>query len=117
MTLRTRPTYRKDQAIKLLSTVHAVDPVTQEPTETIVKRTVFAAKKSVWMREHYTAAAFDQRPEIVYVVWQREYQGEQQIEVGEGEAAKVYQVIRSYEPDRENVELICSGPGPRARAR
>ena len=114
---RTRPTYRKDQAIVLVSTVHGVDPVTKEPTETIVKRTVFAAKKSVWMKEHYTAAAFDQRPEIVYVMWQREYQGEQQIEVGEDVNLKEYQVIRSYEPNAEEVELICSGPGPRPRTR
>ena len=114
---RTRPTYRKDQAIVLVSTAHDVNEETKEPTETIVRRTVFAAKKSVWMREHYTAASFDQRPEIVYVVWQREYQGEQQIEVGTGANLKEYQVIRSYEPDHENIELICSGPGPRARAR
>ena len=114
---RSRPTNRKDQAIVLVSTVHGVDPITKEPTETTAKRTVFAAKKSVWMREHYTAAAFDVRPEIVYVVWQREYQGEQLIEVGEGANLKQYKLIRAYEPDRENTELICSGPGPRAGAR
>ena len=113
---RTRPTYRKDQAIVLVSTTHGVD-ANQEPTETIVKRTVFAAKKSVWMREHYTAASFDQRPEIVYVAWQREYHGEMQIEVGAGDNLKEYQVIRSYEPNAEEIELICSGPGPRPRTR
>lgn len=114
---RTKPTYRKDQKIKLVKTVHGVNEETQEPTSTTVKRTVFAAKKSVWMREHYTAGAFDQRPEIVFVVWQREYQGEQQIEVGEGSNIKEYQLIRAYEPNREEIELICSGPGPRPRTR
>lgn len=114
---RTKPTYRKDQVIKLVSTAHGVDPDTQKPTETTVKRTVFAAKKSVWMREHYTAAAFDLRPEIVFVIWQREYQGEMLIEVGEGAAAKQYQLIRAYEPNLEEIELICSGPGPRPRSR
>ena len=114
---RTRPTNRKDQAIKLVSTVHGVDEETKEPTEVKVKRPVFAAKKSVWQREFYTAAAFDMRPEIIYVVWQREYQGEQLIEVGESENLKEYKVIRAYEPDHEDIELICSGPGPRAVAR
>jgi hypothetical protein len=114
---RTQPTYRKDQAIVLVSTIPDVDPETQEPTETTAKRTVFAAKKSVWMREHYTAAAFDLRPEIVFVIWKREYNGEVLIETGTGENLKQYQLIRAYEPNREEIELICSGPGPRPRTR
>lgn len=110
---RTQPTHRKDQVITLLSTIHGVDPDTQEPTETPTERTIFAAKKSVWMREHYTAAAFDLRPEIVFVVWKREYQGEEDIRYNDNK----YQLIRAYEPNREEIELICSGPGPRPRTR
>ena len=113
---RTRPTNRKDKIIYLVTIIHGTDD-DDNPTEIKARRPVFAAKESVWMREHYTASAFDQRPEITFVVWQREYQGEQLIEVGDDENTKQYQLIRAYEPDRENIELICSGPGPRPRSR
>ena len=109
---RTRPISRKDQVLSLVSIVQGAD-VNKNPTETPVKRTVFAAKKSVGMREHYTAAAFDMRPEIVFVAWQREYQGEMLIEHN----SKEYQLIRTYEPNLEEVELVCSRPGPRPRSR
>ncbi len=107
----------KNELITLVKTVHAVDPVTKEPTETIVKTEVFAEEKSVWQREFYAAAAFDLRLEIILVVWLHEYDGEMQIEVGEGDNKKEYQLIRSFKPNKEEIELYCSGPGPRPRSR
>ena len=73
-----------------------------------------ASKKRVYGREFYAAAAFDMRPEIVFEVYEREYRGEEIIEYN----GKDYQLIRTDDGDRaEGVDLICSGPGARARAR
>ena len=107
----------KNEVIALVKTVHGTDPATKEPTETIVKTEVFAEEKSVWQREFYAAAAFDLRPEIIFVVWLEEYSGEMQIEVGEGDDKKEYQLIRSFKPNNAEIELYCSGPGPRPRSR
>ena len=107
----------KNELITLVKTVPGKDEETQEPTETIVRTDVFAEEKSVWQREFYAAAAFDLRPEIIFVVWLEEYGGEKQIEVGEGDDKKEYQLIRSFKPNNAEIELYCSGPGPRPRSR
>lgn len=85
----------------------------KNPVEIPVEVSVWAKKKSVWQREFYAAAAFDLRPEIIFVLWQQDYNGEIQVKYDD----KDYQVIRSFEPNKEEIELYCSGPGPRPRSR
>lgn len=107
---------RKDKLINLISYSHSTDE-DDNPVETPIKIPVFATEKSVREREFYTAASYDMRPEIVFVVWAREFHGERFIEVGEGENAMMYQLIRTYKPNAEEIELVCSGPGPRPKTR
>lgn len=103
---------RKDKQITLVSFTHTTgedDNPKREPQE----RTVLAGEKSVRSTEFYQAAASDMRPEIVFVPWKREYQGELVVKY----QGQEYKVIRTYEPNKEEIELVCSGPGPRPRTR
>ena len=103
---------RKDKLIKLVSYINSTDS-NDNPVQTPVKREVFATEKSIREREFYAAAAYDMRPEITFIVWLREYQDEQFIEVGD----KTYQLMRTFKPNSEEIELTCSGAGPRSRQR
>lgn len=107
---------RKDKLIHLVTILHGIDE-NDNPIEVQAERPVFAAEKSIRDREFYAAASYDMRPEITYVVWAREYKGEQHIAVGKVEDDQQYQLIRTYKPNPEEIELTCSGPGPRPRTR
>ena len=107
---------RKDKIIKLVSYINDTDS-NDDPIQIAAKREVFASEESVKEREFYAAAAYDMRPEIVYTIWIREYHNEQEIEVGSADAPEQYQLIRTYKPNPEEIELTCSGPGPRTRQR
>lgn len=95
---------RKMHVIKLIGTTSDVndlgDPITI-PTE----RQVFAEKKSIRQSEFYQAAATGLRPDLMFVVWSREYRGEQRLEY----QGKEYSVIRTYEPNSEETEIVCRG--------
>lgn len=104
---------RKDKLIYLVSYEHGTDE-NDDPIQIPIKRSVCAQKKRTWGREFYAAAAFDMRPEHVFVVYEIEYQDEPVIEY-QGEE---FQLIRTNDSkDPGDIELICSGPGPRPRTR
>lgn len=104
---------RKDKLIYLISYKHSTDE-NDNPIQTPIKRPIYAEKKRTWGREFYAAAAFDMRPEHVFVVNEIEYQDEPVIEY-DGEE---FQLIRINDSrNRGDIELICSGPGPRPRTR
>ena len=107
---------RKDKIIRLVTHINSTD-ANDDPIQITAKREVFASEESVREREFYAAAAYDMRPEIVYTIWLREYHDEQEIEVGPADAPVQYQLIRTYKPNPEEIELTCSGPGPRTRQR
>lgn len=73
----------------------------QIPVET--KTPILCGLKSVARSEFYNAAANGLRPELVFVVHNYEYSGEQFVEY-EGNR---YKVIRTYAVNFEELELTC----------
>jgi SPP1 family predicted phage head-tail adaptor len=69
------------------------------------KRQVFAEKKSVRQSEFYQAAATGLKPELTFVVWSQEYGGESKLEYN----GKLYNIIRTFEKNDREIELVCSG--------
>ena len=76
-----------------------------DPIKTATKRKVYAKKESIGQAEFYQAAAQGFRPEIKLVVRKKSYQGELAIEYD----LKTYDIIRTFEADPEEIELICQG--------
>lgn len=68
-------------------------------------RKVLAAKKSIRQSEFYQAAANDYKPELTFVIWPHEFKGESILKY-KGED---YNIIRTFESDMKNLELICEG--------
>ncbi|WP_163583287.1 phage head closure protein [Gracilibacillus saliphilus] len=69
------------------------------------KKKVFATKKSITRTEFYQAAVSDFRPQITFVIWQHEYADEDNLEF----KGKLYNIIRTFEPDEKEIELVCQG--------
>lgn len=76
------------------------------------RRFVLAEKKSIRQSEFYQAYAAGLRPEITFVVWTAEYKNERNLEY-EGD---IYEIIRTYDIDEKNTELVCRGLVNRANA-
>jgi SPP1 family predicted phage head-tail adaptor len=95
---------RFDKVIYLISVTTSENDI-GDPIETPVKRQTFAEKKSVRQSEFYQAAATGLKPELTFVIWSREYGGEQKLEYD----GKTYTIIRTYSKNGELVELICTG--------
>lgn len=106
---RTQHT-RKDQLIQLLAIEHTTDE-NDNPKAIPTERPVCVGVKSVQRSEFYQAAGAGMRPEIVFVMWVREYNNEEAVKYKGDE----YKVIRTFNPNKEDLELICSGPGLRHR--
>lgn len=66
--------------------------------------TILCGKKSVGRNEFYSAAQAGLKPEIIFIVHDYEYNGEEKIRF-EG---KIYKVIKTYSVSFEEVELTCS---------
>jgi len=73
----------------------------QKPVET--ETTILCRLKSVSRAEFYDAAASGLRPELVFVIHAYEYGGERVVEF---EGVR-YNVIRTYQVDFEEMELVC----------
>lgn len=67
------------------------------------ERAVWAARKSVNRAEYYQAAQAGKRTDAVFRLHSEEYQGEQQLVCG----SDVFDVIRSYGAETEEIELTC----------
>lgn len=67
--------------------------------------TVLCALKSVGRNEFYQASANGFKPEKVFVIHGYEYSGEQFV-VFEG---KRFKIIRTYETNFEEMEIVCTG--------
>lgn len=63
---------------------------------------VFCDKKSIRMAEFYQAAVTDFKPTLTLVLKQVDYEAQRYV-MFEGD---VFTVIRTYEPDKEDIELI-----------
>lgn len=75
-------------------------------------RKTYAAKKSIRQSEFYQANATGLRPELTFILWTREYKGEKYLKYG----GKEYTIIRTFEPNSEEIELVCQGVVNRADA-
>jgi SPP1 family predicted phage head-tail adaptor len=76
------------------------DPISVD-TETVV----LCGLKSIGRNEFYQAAATGLKPELIFLVHGYEYNGEQKVRFDGVE----YNIIRSYAPNFEELELTCSG--------
>jgi len=95
---------RKDKIINLITFTKTKNEL-RDSVKTPVRRETMAEKKSIGQSEHYQAAATDLRPEIKFVIWTLEYNNESVLEF-EG---KMYNIIRTFEPNDKETEVICSG--------
>lgn len=68
-------------------------------------RRLLAEKKSIRQSEFYQAAATGLKPELTFVVWPHEYRGEDILKFNE----KSYKIIRTFEKNHKELELICEG--------
>ena len=87
-------------------TLVSVDEDTQQET----RHTSYAELKSVHVSETYAALAVGLRPELKVVLpnWDDDYHGEQRLEIGSGESAVSYRVIRAYKADDLTAELTVT---------
>lgn len=94
----------KKYAVKLLGITYSTNDM-GDPIETSTKKEILAERKSVRQSEFYQAQATGLRPELTFVVWADEYNGEPKLEY----AGKEYTIIRTFDKDEKNLELICQG--------
>lgn len=91
-----------DHELTLITQVMTGDEVgNQIPVET--KKDILCGLKSIGRNEFYNAAATGLKPEITFIVHAYEYSGQRKVEF-EG---VTYNVIRTYEPCFEELELTC----------
>ena len=88
--------------ITLIKELYKEDEIGNQITDE-VRTTVFCDKKSVTRSEFYNASTTGMKPSIVFVVHLYEYNDEVKIEY-EGQ---VYNVIRTYIKNMDEIELTC----------
>lgn len=96
---------RRDQIIKLIPVIKNENDIGDTITVKGVARKVFATKKSIRQSEFYQAAVTNFKPEITFIIWLHEYHGETVLNY----SGKNYNIIRTYEKDQKEIELICEG--------
>lgn len=95
---------RKMHVVRLIGTTSSTNDI-GDPIKIPVERQVFAEKKSIRQSEFYQATATGLRPDLMFVVWTREYRGEQKLKY----QGREYSVIRTFEPNSEETEIVCRG--------
>lgn len=91
-----------DHELTLIGQTMGQDEIgNQIPVET--ETTILCGLKSVGRAEFYDAAATGLRPELVFVIHGYEYNGERIVKF---EGVR-YNVIRTYQVDFEEMELVC----------
>lgn len=91
-----------DHELTLISQIITEDAIgNQVPVET--ETVVLCGLKSIGRAEFYNAATTGLKPEITFVIHAYEYSGQKKVEF-EGVP---YNVIRTYEPSFEELELTC----------
>lgn len=73
------------------------------PIENKTYREVFAERKSVNMKEFYMAQQTNLRPEIIIILQELDYEGEQKVRYNNVE----YYVVRIYNAGLDRIELVC----------
>ncbi|MED4599874.1 head-tail adaptor protein [Paenibacillus validus] len=75
------------------------DSITPAPTKSI-----FAEKKSIRMSEFYQAFASRLSPEVMFIIWDDEYNGEERL-VWNG---TVYKIDRTFATKNRRLEVVCT---------
>ena len=81
-----------------------------EDTQEEHRHTSYAEFKSVHVSETYAALAVGLRPELKVILpnWDDDYHGEQRMEIGTGENAVPYRIIRAYKAEDWTAELTVT---------
>lgn len=95
---------RKKHVITLIGISYSENDM-GDSIETKTEREILAEKKSIKQSEFYQAQATGLRPELTFVVWSDEYGGEQELKYN----GKTYTIIRTFDQNEKNLELICQG--------
>ena len=91
-----------DHELTLISQTVTEDEIgNQIPVET--DAVILCGLKSIGRAEFYNAAATGLKPEITFIIHAYEYSGQKKV----GFEGGFYNVIRTYEPSFEELELIC----------
>lgn len=101
-----------DYELTLIGVTIIQDDIGNEiPVET--KTGIYCGLKSVGRNEFYNAAVADLKPELIFVVHPYEYSGEKKVsfKMAEDSEEITYSVIRTYQPNSEEMELIVERDG------
>ena len=94
----------KDDILHLISetvTENDMGDFITSTTETMV----FAKRKSIRQSEFYQAAANGLKPELAFEIHAFEYNDEKKVKYND----KYYTVIRTYQMNDDDLELVCEG--------
>ncbi len=94
---------RRKYAVQLIERMYSSTDTTESVSDG-PPREVLADRKAIRQSEFYQAAASGFQPEITFVLWSADYQGEDRL----GYDGDLYEVIRRYpHPDDIHIELVC----------
>lgn len=82
-------------------TVNAYGDNITTPSE----RLVYVKEMSIRQSEFYQAHAVGLRPELMFEMRRSEYQNEPKFKYQD----RTYDIIRTYEKDRDFIEIVCQG--------
>jgi len=77
---------------------------------TTTERLVYVDAKSIRQSEFYQAQATGLRPELMFEMRLEEYQDEPRFKYADKSGVwKTYDIIRTYEKNKDFIEIICQG--------
>jgi SPP1 family predicted phage head-tail adaptor len=94
---------RKKDVIKLIDLTPKEDEIGNILLEDLTVREILAEKKSIKQSEFYQASIAGLKPEMTFVVWSVEYNQETLLEY----KGVRYDIIRTFDSDEKNTELVC----------
>ncbi len=94
-----------DHELILISQPYIFDEIGNQISDpdNVTETSILCAVKSVNREEFYRAAVAGLNPEIVFLIHAYEYNGERKVKFND----ETYRVIRTYQTDFEEMELVC----------
>lgn len=96
----------RSNVISLISKTYAADSIGQY-VPTLVKRQVYCDVRSITRAEWYDAGRQGFKPDISFVMFAPDYQGEDEVEYN----SRKYSIYRTYLAQNEALELYCQDIG------
>lgn len=94
---------RRNSTIFLVPTQIEKDSIGNQKEIFGEPRKILADRKSVRQTEFYQAATTDFKPEMVFTVWAHEYKAEKYLRYQN----QLFSIIRTFEKDFRELELVC----------